>query len=727
MSDRSASLRKSSSMPLLAVATAAWVAAAAPVPAAARDAAATGEPAVSARELPAIRVNAARLRIDPRDVPAAVSIVDVDPAQAGQPGVNLSEALVGVPGVLARDRQNYAQDEQFSVRGFGARSTFGVRSIRLFVDGVPATLPDGQGQVSDFNLDMGGRLEVLRGPFSVLYGNAAGGVVQLWSAPGTAVPQTMLGVNAGSHDSFRYSAATRGMLGDVDYNVAAAQFLSGGYRGHSRVNRQSAHARFGIPLGEGRKLTVVLDHFAQPRAEDPMGLTRAQLQADPRQAAPAALQYDTRKSIRQDQLGLVYEQAFDGGDQLRVAGYFGRRDIEQFQSIPKATQANPLQPGGVVAPDTNYGGLDLRWTHDGQLFGRDTEFVLGGGADAQWQRRLGYQNFVGNTLGVRGALRRDEDDDVDNLDAYAQWYWYFAEHWSLLLGMRHDRVHFRERDHYVTPLNPDDSGRVDYSATTPVLGVLFHPRDNLQLYASWGRGFETPSFNELGYRSDGQPGLAFNLRAVHSDNSELGAKWQPTAALKAELALFRADTRNELVVATNENGRSTYRNAGAARRQGVELSLSGTIAPDWQITAGFTHLQAVFRSGFLTCASTPCKTPSTPVRRGARISGVPGNYGSLRLQHGAELGWREGLTLSGAGNVVANDTQTARAAGYGLVGADVAYVFALGAAQRLQLSARVDNLANRRYVGSVIVNDGNARYYEPGPDRTWMLGARLSF
>ncbi|BFI96115.1 MAG: TonB-dependent receptor [Rhodanobacter sp.] len=681
----------------------------------------------AAKVLPAVQVNASRLRIDPRDIPAALSVVGVDPAQAGQPGINLSEALVGVPGVLARDRQNYAQDEQFSIRGFGARSTFGVRSVRLFVDGIPATLPDGQGQVSGFDLDMGGHLEVLRGPFSVLYGNAAGGVVQLWTAPGTAVPQTTLGMYAGSRDSFRYSADTRGMLGGVDYNMAAAQFLSGGYRKHSRVNRQSAHARFGIPLGGQRRLTVILDHFEQPRAEDPMGLTRAQLAANPRQASPSAVQYDTRKRIQQDQLGLVYDQSFDRDNRLHVAGYFGRRDILQYQSIPVAAQRSPLSAGGVVAPDTNYGGLDLRWTHDGQLLGRDTEFVLGGGGDAQWQRRLGYQNFVGGKLGVIGALRRDEDDDVDTRDAYAQWYWYFAEHWSLLLGVRHDRVQFDEHDHYITASNPDDSGHVDYAATDPVAGVLFHPLDDLQFYASFGRGFETPSYNELGYRSDGQPGLAFNLRATHSDNREMGVKWQPAAALEADLAVFRADTRDELAVATNESGRATYRNVGAARRQGIELSVAGTIAPAWRIQAGFTHLQAVFRSGFLACTGTPCSTPTMQVRPGARIPGVPGNYGSLRLQHGMDRGWQEGLTLAAAGNVVANDIQTAHAAGYGLIGVDMAYVFAFGPGQRLRLSGRIDNLANRRYVGSVVVNDSNGRYYEPGPDRTYMLGAQLSF
>lgn len=255
-----------------------------------------GRPQVTA--LPAVKVNASRLSVAPFDVPTALSVVDVAPVDAGRPGINLSEALVGVPGILARDRQNYAQDEQLSIRGFGGRATFGVRSLRLYADGIPATLPDGQGQVAHFNLDSADRVEVLRGPFSVLYGNATGGVVLLWTAPGTAVPQTTLGVLAGGNDTFRCNANTRGTIGPVDYNIAAAEFLSGGYRRHSRVNRESGNAWFGIDLGRQRKLVMVLNRFAQPLAQDPLGLTRAQATADPRQATSVATQYDTRKRTR---------------------------------------------------------------------------------------------------------------------------------------------------------------------------------------------------------------------------------------------------------------------------------------------------------------------------------------------------------------------------------------------------------------------------------------------
>lgn len=694
-------------------------------PVAADETASTTAPQVT--PLAEVLVNASRLDLAPFNVPAALSVVKVQPADAGQPGVNLSEALVGIPGILARDRQNYAQDAQLSIRGFGARSTFGVRSIRIFMDGIPSTLPDGQGQVSQFNLDSADRVEVLRGPFSVLYGNAAGGVIQLWSAEGTAVPQTTIGIYAGSNDTFKYGATTRGIVGPVDYNIAASQFLSGGYRQHSRVRRQSVNARFGIDLGDRRKLTLVLNRLDQPRAQDPLGLTRAQADADPRQATSVASQYDTRKSTKQNQLGAIYEQSLGNDDQLRLMGYYGYRSIVQYLSIPPGTQKNPLQSGGVVAPATHFGGADARWTHSGMLAGREFEFVLGASGDYQVQHRTGYENFIGSTLGVRGALRRNEDDNVNNVAAYAQWYWHLADRWALLLGLRHDEVRFSEHDFYITAKNPDDSGNVQYGATTPVAGLQFRPADNLRLYVSYGRGFETPSYNELGYRSDGQAGLAFNLRPARSRNLEAGLKWRLDDALEFDAAAFRSDTENELAVATNQNGRSTYRNVGDTRRQGMEFSLTGELGHAWRLSTGFTHLQARFRRGFLACTGTPCSVPTTPVQAGSRIPGVPDNYGSLRLEHGQALGWREGLTLTGVGSVTVNDIDSQRAAGYGLVGLDASYGFALGGRSQLQLSARVDNLADRRYIGSVIVNDGNGRYFEPGPGRSYMLGARLTF
>jgi iron complex outermembrane receptor protein len=676
-------------------------------------------------EVPPVAVQAIRLDIPSFDLPAALSSVPVATGRSGKPGVNLSEALAGVPGVLARDRQNYAQDEQLSIRGFGARATFGVRGVRLYADGVPATMPDGQGQLSHFALAAADRVEVLRGPFSALYGNSSGGVVQLWSAPGGPVPVRTLQAHAGADDSLTLDTSARGIAGPLDYNVALGHFRTDGYRAHSRAQRTSGNARLGLDLGAGHTLTLVANTLAQPQAQDPLGLTREQWRADPRQAVDAAFAFDTRKRVQQQQLGAVWEVQRDRDD-VRLMGYGGQRAVTQILSIPAAAQQSPLSAGGVVDLDGGYGGADARWTHRGQAFGRPLEWVLGASWDAQDQHRRGYENFVGDTLGVQGALRRDEQDRVHAFDQYAQLYWHVAERWSLLLGARHSVVAFRTSDRYVNAGNPDDSGRVRYRATTPVAGIDYRPGAALRFYASYGEGFETPTFNELGYRRDGGAGLALDLRPVRSRNGELGLKWKAREDLRVELALFRADSRDELAVASNYGGRSTYRNVGRSRRQGAELSLDGQLGAGWRLRLGMTWLQARFRSGFLACAGTPCLAPDLPVPAGTHIPGVPDRYGSLRLERGEALGWRGGVELEGVGAVPVDDRNSAAAPGYLRTGVDIGYGLALGQA-RLHLVARLDNLFDRRVVGSVIVNEGNGRYYEPAPGRSLGASVRLDF
>jgi len=678
------------------------------------------EPDEQKVQLPDVVVTATRTEQSAFDIPASIDSISIGNS-TDTLGVNPSEFLDGIPGLLARDRQNYAQDEQISIRGFGARSTFGVRGVRLYTDGIPATMPDGQGQVSHFNLDSADRIEVLRGPFSALYGNSSGGVIQLFTADGTDPMQVKTGLVGASYDTLRASVNVRGTGGPTDYNLDVTHFQTGGYRDHSRADRDSGNGKVNIKVADGGTLTLLLNTVALPEAQDPLGLTRAQFETDPRQAAPPAITFNTRKSVHQTQGGAIYEQDVGGGNTFRAMAYYGQRDITQYLSVPVATQANPLHSGGVVDLGSDYGGTDLRWIWKGDLAGRPFEVAAGVNYDRQEQGRKGYENFVGDVLGVRGALRRNETDTVFDFDQYAQATWNFSDAWSLTAGVRHSEVKFNSDDHYVTDSNPNDSGHVDYSATTPVAGLMWRASDTAHFYASYGKGFETPTFNELAYRSDGGAGLAFNLVPAKSENGEIGLKLRPTETMNANFALFRADTDDELAVATNSGGRTTYQNIGSARRQGAEAEFSAQLAQDWWLHLAFTYLDATFRSGFLTCAGAPCTTPDTPVPAGSKIPGVPEQDYSAALHWGHDTGWRASVKGDYLGSVPVNDLGTDSAPSYFVLGAEVGYGFDTSSGQ-WRAFLGVDNIFDRDYAGSVIVNDANGRYFEPAPGRTVMLG-----
>lgn len=672
------------------------------------------------RTLGTVVVTATRGEDDPLDVPAAIDRIDAEAIRRAQPRIDLSESLQRVPGVLARDRQNQAQDLQISVRGFGTRASFGVRGVRLYTDGIPATMPDGQGQVSHFALEAAERIEVLRGPFSALYGNSSGGVIQLFSAPPPARPELAAGIAAGSDGLLRGSLSWRGSWQAVEggYRIDAGTLTDDGYRDHSRARRDSAQLMFDGAFGGDGEFRVIAN-TVDLEADDPQGLTREQVESDRRAASEGALRFDTRKQVRQRQLGARIERGIGPG-RLSLTAHGGGRDTVQFLSVPPASQINPLSSGGVIDLDRSYGGVDARWQWQGRLASRPFTATIGAEYQGSDEKRLGYENFVGAQLGVRGALRRDERDRVDGFDQYLQADWDIAPRWRIDLGVRHSRVAFRSRDAYITARNPDDSGRLEYERTTPVVGVLFHATDWLSVYANAGKGFETPTFNELSYRSDGRSGLNADLRAARSDNVEAGLRAR-RGDERIGFALFRSDTQDELVVTANQGGRSIFANAATSRRQGAELSWSGQWSPRWRYALAYTFLDARYRDAFAVCGSTPCATPDETIAAGSRIPALPRHSGWAELRWLPADDYDFAIEARGIGRVFADDANTAPAPGY--------VSFDLSAQRRWRMGgfevtgfARIDNLLDRDAIGSVIVNEANGRYYEPAPGRRWLLG-----
>jgi iron complex outermembrane receptor protein len=655
---------------------------------------------------------------DAFDTPASVDVVSGEQLHDAQLLVNMSEPLVRIPGVVALNRQNYAQDLQISVRGFGARSTFGVRGIRLYSDGIPATAPDGQGQVSHFDLATGGRVEVLRGPFSALYGNSSGGVISIFTADGEPGVQAEAGAAFGADGVRRQNARFAGEQGAWNWNVGATHFETDGFREHSAASRTGFNGKLRFKASADTKLTLVANAVDMPEVQDPLGLTRAELEADPHRATPVALTFNTRKSVDQQQLGVILEHQLNEVHGLKLTTWRGQRGTEQFQSIPTFVQASPTQPGGVIDLDRDYQGLDAQWIARTRAFGGPLTLTAGVMADELKEHRRGFQNFVGPTLGVKGALRRDEENRVRSFDQYAQGTW-TSERLSLTAGLRHSVVRFRSEDRFIAPGNGDDSGSARYEATTPVLGIVWHASDALNLYAAAGKGFETPTFNEVSYRPGGVPGLNFDLQPAKSRQYEIGVKAEPLPDWRVNAALFQARTTDEIVVDTNSGGRSTFRNAGNTLRRGFEAALAGRWARDWSTYAALTWLDATYR--------TPFSTPSGDVAAGNRIPGIP------RLTAYAEVAWRHrpwgletAVEMRHIGRIAVDDRNsdfTAKATLFNL---------RLSLAQNRQgwtfrEFLRLDNLADRNYVGSVIVNEGNQRYFEPAPGRTWLVGVNAAY
>jgi iron complex outermembrane recepter protein len=677
-------------------------------------------PAEPGVKLAPVVVTATRTEVAPFDVPASIDRVGSETIRDNRMQVNISEDLAGVPGVLARDRQNYAQDVQISVRGFGARSTFGIRGVRLYVDGIPATLPDGQGQITNVDLGSAERIEVLRGPFSALYGNSAGGVIQVFTEEGSGAPTFGVGLAAGSFDTQRVLAKASGAIGSFGYVVSGSVFGTDGYRDHSEAERRIGNVKLTWHPDDASKWTFVLNSVALPKAQDPLGLTRAQFDTDPSSADPAAAMFNTRKTVDQTQLGLVYERRLDAVNSLRALVYDGHRNTEQFQAIPVAPQASPLHPGGVITLGRDYRGGDLRWTAQTQLGDAPLTVVAGLTYDALVEQRRGFQNFIGPTLGVEGALRRDETNDVWNFDQYVQASWQVAPRWTLHGGLRHSDVRFSSEDHYIVGANPDDSGSLRFGATLPVVGVMFAASDEVHLYATAGRGFETPTLNELAYRPNGATGLNLGLGAATSNSYEVGVKTRNVWG-EINLALFETHTDNEIATLTNVGGRSTYQNVGATRRRGFEAGWTRELREDLRAQAAYTWLDARYHDTFTTCTVTPCAAPNLTVPAGNAIPGLARQQFYTALAWAPPLGWRGGVEVRALSRVFVNDVNSDAAAGFAAAGANVGYQARFG---KVDVSgfARVDNLFSRRYAGSVIVNEGNGRYFEPAPTRNYTVG-----
>ena len=650
------------------------------------------------------------------DLPYSVDSISREQISDGQLGINASEALSRVPGLVVQNRQNYAQDLQISSRGFGARSAFGVRGIKLIADGIPASTPDGQGQAATFNLDTADRIEVLRGPAATLYGSNAGGVIQMFSRNGEGPPRIGAETLVGSDGLNKHHLSAEGAVQGAGFVLDASRMDTDGYRDHSSARRDQTFAKLNLEPDDDSKLALIYSSLEQNGTQDPLGQTWAGYKADPRSVSSNALAYNTRKSIDHQQVGMNYER-YIGDATLQVNAYTGRRSVIQYLSIPKGVPSNE-RGGGVVQFDRKFYGGGVRWMQPIDSVPGELMIITGLDFDQSEDSRHGYKNYNGNTLGVKGELRRNEIDTARSLDPYIQANW-AIDRWTLQAGVRHSTMELDVNDKFFSNGNGDASGNKTYQKNTPSVSVMYAFTPDLHGYISAGKGFETPTQAELAYAPGDIEGFNFGLKPSESTQYEVGLKAQVNNSTRVNAAVFQITTEDELVVNASKDGRTSYQNAGRTLRRGFELGIESQLSEQWSANLAYTRLQATYDSNFSNSGKT--------VEKGNYLPGVP------QTTLFAELNWKprdwvstavEGMYRS---KIYVEDTNQKQAAP-----AYSVFNWRARFEQKVEhwtfhQTLRLDNLLDRQYIGSVIVGDGNDRYYEAAPGRSWYAGAGAQY
>jgi iron complex outermembrane receptor protein len=687
---------------------------------------------VTAQTLDAVVISATRSEQRSFDAPAAISVVDRETIQNAGPQINLSESLNRVPGLTILNRQNYAQDSQLSIRGFGARTPFGIRGIRLLIDGIPATTPDGQGQGSSISLPSTERIEVLRGPLALMYGNSSGGVIQAFTRDAPELPEFTAQAYTGSFDMRRTAWQYAGRIGDYGLVADYSTFDTNGFRDNSKTQRTQFNGKLSFNPNDQTQVNVVFNQFDMPLAQDPLGLSAAQVAANPRQAVtssasnpPTAASLFVRKITSQNQLGSSATYTLDADRSVTARAYYGVRENLQYQAT-----------GNWVGLNRDYYGAGLQYNEKTSLVGRPVRLAAGYEFDYSTERR--QQGGATSGQKTPNSLTRNEDNRSQNSDFFVQATTLATDNISVITGLRSSTVNFTSQDYIPTPV--DGSGAVTYRASSPVVGLTYHATDRLNLYANYGKGFETPTLAEVAYIDSGStPTAKFNpaLRAASSQHYEIGAKWLPSNTSRVDLTAYQINSRDEIVVSTSSSGNTAFKNVPGTQRRGLELSANNWLTPHVSALLSSSWIDATFTQTYPNNANV--STAGNTVAAGNKMPGIPQHFVFSELlwtsqamgasKRAAALGTRAGFEWVSAGRLYANDTNvysgsSAYAAGYNVLNAKVSQGWALGN-NLLTAYARVDNLTDKRYVGSVIVNQSAGQFYEPAPGRNWTLGLRF--
>lgn len=654
---------------------------------------------VADQPLDEVIVTATRLQTTVREAARSVSVVDQQHIQKGMQQLALDEALAGVPGLYMQNRYNMAQDLRISLRGFGARSAFGIRGIKIIVDGIPGTLPDGQAGVDSIDLGSAKSIQIIRGPSSSLYGNASGGVIVIETESGSKPPFVEARLAAGGLGYQKYQLKAGGKAGKFDYlaNISSQQL--DGYRQHSASEGTLFNGRFGVQLAEDDSLTFVLNSTDQPHAQDPGGINAAQVDLDRKSARAANLLYDAGEALDQQRFGIVYQRDRAAGS-LTVRNYYVWRDFSNLL---------PFESGGAVDLDRFFYGFGAQYTF-ADVLPEQFELMLGFDIDRQDDTRKRFDNLQGHI----GPMRLNQREKVNSDGVFVQSKYLFNQRWDMATGLRYDNIEFDVTDHYLS--DGDDSGKISFDQFSYSFG-LNRKLERGVLFAAIGSSFETPTTTELA-NPDGSGGFNQSLEAQTAINYELGYK-TGTEQLYYEVAVFHINLKNELVPfeLPESPGRTFYINAGKSSRTGIETAVSWRGSSGFGIDASFTWSDFKF-DRFIDENGRDFS--------GSHLPGVPGYFAFLSLNYENSHGFTATFETLYSGSLFANNANSVKVSDY--------VVSSLRATYNIQTTRLlvqpyigINNLFNEYYNSNIRINAFGGRYYEPAPERNVYAGIVIRY
>ena len=653
----------------------------------------------SGEELDEIVVTATRIESSVRDVPRSISVVRQERIQNATQQLGIDEALAAVPGLYMQNRYNFSQDLRVSLRGFGARSSFGIRGIRIYVDGIPETLPDGQGQVDSIDLGSTSRIEVLRGPASSLYGNASGGVIAVETELADIEPFVEGGVAAGELGFQRYHVKTGGSFDAADYLFNVSTQTVDGYRDHSEMRGHLLNGKVGISLNERDRFTVAVNHTDQPKSEDAGGIDAAQAAADPRSARDLNVAFNAGEKLSQQRLGFIYERPRAGGE-LMLRNYYVWRDFGNQL---------PFLSGGAVDLKRFFWGVGAQYTLTDSLpeaFG----LTVGFDVDRQDDDRKRFDNLQG----VNGTMVFDQQEKVDSGGVYVQGRYAINDTWTLSAGLRYDEVTFEIDDRYLQDGN--DSGEIDFSEVSPSIGINADLGEHM-VFASFSSAFETPTTTELA-NPDASGGFNPGLQPQLADNYELGIKGSGFGTFY-ELSVFRIDIEDELIPfeLAAFPGRTFYQNAGTSDRDGVEAALAWQGDNGWAADVSWTWSDFTFDE-FMDENGNDFGGKSLP--------GLPEHFAYAGVSYDGDSGWHARLEAVYSGSLYADNANEASVDSYVVANIRASRAYRSGP-WHVRPYVGINNLFDERYNSNIRINAFGARYYEPAPGRNVYAGIDVRY